>query len=175
MLLRVDELNALRGDLERYKGDKGKMRELLDDWLLLAYADGKTDVEDQLRGESKASVDRIRDVMYAKVGGKTVLERLEEDKELDDIEDLYLLFANERNRVYNTAANDTAKTLEAKYKTWNTMKDPRVRDTHDYLEGMTKPMNEPFYTYTGDSAQHPGAFGVAEQDINCRCWLTYTK
>lgn len=173
MLLRLDELNSLQSDIERYLGDKSKITDLMLDWLALAYADGKTDVEDQLRGETDIPVERIQEVIYAKVGGKTAFERLEDD--LDSIEDLLLLFENERQRVYNTAGNDTATELKAKFKTWHTMLDDRVRDTHDYLEGMVKPMNEPFYTYNGNSAMYPRSFGEASEDINCRCYLTYNK
>lgn len=173
MLLRLDELNSLQSDIERYLGNKSKITDLMLDWLALAYADGKTDVEDQLRGETDIPVGRIQEVIYAKVGGKTAFERLEDD--LDSIEDLFLLFENERQRVYNTAGHDTAENLGAKYKTWHTMLDNRVRDSHEYLEGMVKPMNEPFYTYNGNSAMYPRSFGEASEDINCRCYLTYNK
>lgn len=173
MLLRLDELNSLQSDIERYLGNKSKITDLMLDWLALAYADGKTDVEDQLRGETDIPVGRIQEVIYAKVGGKTAFERLEDD--LDSIEDLFLLFENERQRVYNTAGHDTAENLGAKYKTWHTMLDNRVRDSHEYLEGMVKPMNEPFYTYNGNSAMYPRSFGEASEDINCRCYVTYTK
>lgn len=173
MLLRLDELNSLQSDIERYLGDKSKITDLMLDWLALAYADGKTDVEDQLRGETDIPVGRIQEVIYAKVGGKNAFERLEDD--LDSIEDLLLLFENERQRVYNTAGNDTATELKAKFKTWHTMLDDRVRDTHDYLEGMVKPMNEPFYTYNGNSAMYPRSFGEPSEDIGCRCYCTYTK
>lgn len=173
MLLRLDELNSLQSDIERYLGNKSKITDLMLDWLALAYADGKTDVEDQLRGETDIPVGRIQEVIYAKVGGKTAFERLEDD--LDSIEDLFLLFENERQRVYNTAGHDTAENLGAKYKTWHTMLDNRVRDSHEYLEGMVKPMNEPFYTYNGNSAMYPRSFGEPSEDINCRCYVTYTK
>lgn len=173
MLLRIDELNSLKTDIERNLGNKSKLTDLMDDWLMLAYADGKTDVEDQLHGETNAAIERITDVVGAVVGGKTVFERIEDD--LDSIEDLYMLFENERQRVYNTAAHDTAENLGAKFKTWRTMEDERVRDTHFYLEGVTKSMNEPFYTYTGDSAMYPQNFTDAQNNINCRCYLTYTK
>lgn len=174
MLLRIDELNALKSDLERYMGDKRKLLDLMDDWQLLAYADGKSDVEDQLRGEANISIERIKDVCGAAVGGKTIDERIL-DEEMDDLEDLLMLFQNERQRVYNTAGNDAAEDLGAKFKTWHTMLDERVRDTHDYLEGMTKPMDEPFYTYNGNSAMYPRAFEEPSEDINCRCYLTYNR
>ena len=54
-------------------------------------------------------------------------------------------------------------------KHWVTMRDDKVRDTHDYLEGTEVPFNEDFYTYNGDHAPFPGMFGVPEEDVNCRC------
>lgn len=173
MLLRIDELNALKSDIERYRSDRHKLTDLMEDWLSLAYADGKADVEDQLRGETEISIERVMDVLFAEVGGKTAFDRIEDD--LDSIEELYLLFGNERQRVYNTAANDTAENLGAKFKTWHCQMLPTSRDTHIYLDGMQKPMEEPFYTYNGDSAMYPRSFGVAEEDINCVCYLTYNK
>lgn len=173
MLLRLDELNSLQSDIERYLGNKSKITDLMLDWLALAYADGKTDVEDQLRGETDIPVGRIQEVIYAKVGGKTAFERIEDD--LDSIEDLFLLFENERQRVYNTAGNDTAENLGAKYKTWHCQMLPTSRDTHIYLNGMQKPMNEPFYTYNGNSAMYPRSFGEPSEDINCLCYCTYNK
>ena len=174
MLLRIDELNALRSDLERYREDKAKLLDLMNDWQLLAYADGKTDVEDQLRGEAATSIERIRAVCAASVGGKTIDERIL-DEEMDDLEDLIMLFENERQRVYNTAGHDTATELGAKFKTWHTMEDERVRDTHFYLEGTTKPMDEPFYTYNGNAAMYPRSFEDASENVNCRCWVSYNK
>ena len=173
MLLRTDELNNLKSDIERYRGDRKKLSDLMDDWLMLAYADGKADVEEQLQGETQRSIERIMDVMYAEIGGKTAFDRIEDD--LDSLEDLYLLYENERQRVYNTAAHDTAEDLKAKYKTWHTMGDARVRDSHFYLDGETKQIDEEFHTIWGNSGQHPGAFNAPEDDIGCRCWLTYNK
>jgi uncharacterized protein with gpF-like domain len=54
-------------------------------------------------------------------------------------------------------------------KRWRTMNDDRVRDTHDYLEGMVVPFSERFYSYDGDSAEYPGGFALPENNINCRC------
>jgi hypothetical protein len=49
------------------------------------------------------------------------------------------------------------------------MQDDRVRDTHDYLEGMVVPFSSRFYTYDGDSADYPGGFTLPENNIGCRC------
>lgn len=56
-------------------------------------------------------------------------------------------------------------------KTWMTMLDEKVRDTHQYLEGMTIPLDDEFYTYDGDHAQAPGGFTSAAENCNCRCQL----
>lgn len=56
-------------------------------------------------------------------------------------------------------------------KTWVTMLDEKVRDTHQYLEGMTIPLDDEFYTYDGDHAQAPGGFTAAQNNVNCRCQL----
>ena len=174
MLLRSDELNVLKGNLERYKGNLNEIVGMITDWLFLAYADGKTDVEGQLGKDTEVSVDHVMDVISADIGGKNVYERIADDVYLEDLEALGLLVENERQRVYNTAAYDTAKSLNAKQKTWHCMMLPTSRDTHIYLDGMTKGIDEEFYTFNGNAAQHPGGFNVPEEDINCLCTLTFS-
>lgn len=80
----------------------------------------------------------------------------------------------ETHRIANTAALDTAKHAGAKSKTWVTMLDDKVRDTHDYLEGETVDIDEDFYTYDGDHASAPGLFELAENNVNCRCELLFS-
>lgn len=80
----------------------------------------------------------------------------------------------ETHRDANTAALETATRAGATSKTWVTMLDDRVRDTHNYLEGVTVSINEDFYTFGGAHAQAPGMFGVPEEDVNCRCELLFS-
>lgn len=174
MLIRNDELNVLRHDLRQYAGDTAKIKDLVLDWLLLAYADGVADVNRQLSGEWQPDIDRVQDVVSADVGGMTIDERIDQYIYLEDIEGLADIVGNERQRVYNTASYDTATALKAKTKTWHTMEDDKVRDTHEYIDRMTKPIDEPFYTFDGDSAMYPQGFESASNNINCRCYLTFT-
>ena len=77
-------------------------------------------------------------------------------------------------------------------KTWHTMKDERVRPQrvyktksgwkqgkskgkYDYqkMEGVQVPINEEFTLPSGAKTQAPGKSGVAGEDINCRCFLSY--
>ncbi len=55
-------------------------------------------------------------------------------------------------------------------KMWLSSRDDRVREAHMLLDGVTIPTNGQFTSpITGAFAVHPGAFGDAEDDINCRC------
>lgn len=55
------------------------------------------------------------------------------------------------------------------HKRWKTNLDGRERDTHHGLDGQTVALGENFKSASGATAPHPGAFGVADEDINCRC------
>lgn len=174
MLIRADELNVLKSDLERNWDDIDAAIEVALDWLLLAYADGKSDTEVQLNGHTEVGIDHVIGVISEEIGGKNVFERINEYVELNEVEDLVMMLGNERQRVYNTASFETATELGAKTKTWHTMEDNRVRDSHFYLDKVTKPINEEFHTIWGNSGQHPGGFNAPDDDINCRCYLTFT-
>lgn len=68
-------------------------------------------------------------------------------------------------------------------KTWRTKKDERVRPAkvkgksrqydHRRMEGVTLLVDEKFTFPSGARAQYPGGSGVAGEDINCRCSLSY--
>ena len=53
-------------------------------------------------------------------------------------------------------------------KEWLAVKDGATRDTHRELDGQVVILRAPF-SANGQSAQYPGGFGVAEEDIGCRC------
>ena len=61
-------------------------------------------------------------------------------------------------------------------KMWVSALDDRTRDSHADLDGQTVPVydedGEPgmfVSPETGDEAEYPGGFGVASEDISCRC------
>ena len=54
-------------------------------------------------------------------------------------------------------------------KRWLSSQDQVVRDTHKALNGQTVPTAAKFVSPSGATADHPGAFGVKKEDINCRC------
>lgn len=76
-------------------------------------------------------------------------------------------------------------------KIWRTMKDERVRPNrryktkkgwkngkpgkydHQKMDGVEIPVNEIFTLPSGAKTAAPGQSGVAGEDINCRCYLSY--
>jgi SPP1 gp7 family putative phage head morphogenesis protein len=78
----------------------------------------------------------------------------------------------ETTRIFNTAKNEAfiqAKGQGLVFKEkWLATKGDRTRDEHKDLDGTFK--NDKGYFVLGRyKAKHPGGFGVASMDINCRC------
>lgn len=88
------------------------------------------------------------------------------------------LVATDGHRVRMDARQHAGDFLQAVgftvEKTWISMNDERVRDTHFLLHGTTIPIDGYFHTVNGRS-QGPGLFGIAEEDVNCRCSLSIRK
>ena len=184
-ILPLDELNRMDSEIrERFgkeslqKRDKREEEDIIDELLdlfLLAYAMGNSVTNDNLSSDYAPSVDDVMKVVDAKVAGKTWRERVEEYFANGGTgEDIARIADTETHRIANTAALDAAKYAGASSKTWITMLDDRVRDTHDYLEGETVGINDDFYTYDGDHASAPGLFELAENNVNCRCELLFS-
>ena len=53
-------------------------------------------------------------------------------------------------------------------KQWDSTLDSRTRPHHAQLDGQIRELDEPF-EIAGRTAQYAGGFGVAAEDINCRC------
>jgi hypothetical protein len=183
-ILPLDELNRLNAEIRTRFGDsqlpqskadeEDVINELLD-LFLLAYAMGNSVTNSNLSSDWMPPVDEVMKVVDAKVADKTWRERVEEYFANGGTgADIARIADTEMHRIANTAALDTAKKAGATSKTWVTMLDDRVRETHDYLEGMTVDIDEDFYTYDGDHASAPGLFELAENNVNCRCELMFS-
>ncbi len=79
----------------------------------------------------------------------------------------------ESHRITNEVKMDTitkAKDSGADLvKQWDSVLDARTRSTHVYLDGQEREIDQPFKSASGYKAMYPGGFGVAAEDINCRC------
>ena len=180
-LMPFDELNKLEAALPEYmnggktKSDLDSLLDMLEDLFLLAYANGVESVNAMLGADVSADISDVQDTVDRKIAGETWRDRVRNYfSNGGTVDDIVRVMETETHRDYNEAALTTARKAGAKSKTWVTMMDDRVRETHDYLQSMTVGINEPFFTFDGDSAQAPGGFGLAENNVNCRCILTFS-
>ena len=184
-ILPMDELNRLEeqirerfGDQPLPQGDRRVVKEVEDlllDFLIFSYAMGNSVTNDGLSGTWVPTADEVELVVNAEVAGKTWTERIEDYFSNGGTgADIARIADTEMHRIANTAAFQTAKKAGAKNKTWITMADERVRDTHSYLELETVGIDEDFYTYDGDHASAPGMFSLAQNNVNCRCELLFS-
>lgn len=70
---------------------------------------------------------------------------------------------------------DMAKSGGFRTKTWHVTNPAKARDTHRALNGKTVAITEPFVTTKGNRLMMPcdPDCGVAEEVVNCHCFLTY--
>ena len=137
----------------------------------MAYVYGTKDVARSLNEEIKPDTDKMYNSVYKNIAGETWVKRIRDAQTEGEVE---RIFVTEAHRCFSDGQWDSADG-RANYKTWITMGDDKVRDTHWYLEGLTVGKNDYFYTLDGDRALRPYGFEYAENNIQCRCTLEYTK
>lgn len=140
----------------------------------------------------RIDVDDMNRTVFKEIAGKDWEQRVSEyyDSDSGTADDVIRVVDTDMNRIYNDSVLDVGEkanagrvewsnedlpvpdTKDRVMKTWQTMLDNRVRDTHEYLEGMTVPVGRRFYTYDGDSARYPGDFSNPANSINCRCRIS---
>ena len=166
---------------------KKNLSEFLDtteDILINAYVMGAKDTLEML-GEDTAEIDELNIIPSMQTALNHTTEGLTYRNRIIlgffeySTKEMQRLVGNEYHLMYCSGQNDIAKSYEATngkrvYKTWHTMKDDKVRDTHAYLEDESIPLDDYFYTWDGDKARFPGDFEKPENVINCRCILTYS-
>lgn len=193
-----DELNTIRLTLgeeifamvrEDGKPNRKRCEDIIFDLLTMGYVYGIEVAGLDLETDIPVDNARMREVAMLPTAGETFAQRL--DRHITEFEQstedvvmatdklvnaLSVLAETETHRTINQGIMDGAEWYEAEtgqtvYKQWVTMRDDRVRDTHDYLEGATVPLNARFYTYDGDSARFPGDFADPSNNVGCRCLI----
>lgn len=193
-----DELNTIRLTLgeevfamvrEDGKPNRKRCEDIIFDLLTMGYVYGIEVAGLDLETDIPVNNARMREVAMLPTAGETFAQRL--DRHITEFEQstedvvmatdklvnaLSVLAETETHRVINQGIMDGAEWYEAEtgqtvYKQWVTMRDDRVRDTHDYLEGATVPLSARFYTYDGDSARFPGDFADPSNNVGCRCLI----
>lgn len=168
--LAFDEINAL-SETDLSKEDVLSL-------MINAYRLGVRNTGNMLGYDVEADIEDMYEALFVLYDGKTWEDRYDEHKENNDKGGMKNLINSECHRVYTKGGQDGADKVSYAtdreiYKTWLTMLDNKVRDTHQYLEGMTIPSDEDFWTYDGDHAPQPGGFFDVSNNANCRCILIY--
>ena len=192
-----DELNNIRTEISKVvlgkevdrQSTRRRCEDIIFELITMGYVYGIEVAGLDLEADLPVDADRMREVAWKRTAGETFSQRIdthfreyEETKNAETlINQLSVIAETETHRSINTGAQDGAQEYadthprETVFKTWVTAGDDRVRDSHDYLEGATVPLNARFYTYDGDSALEPGDFVKPENNINCRCILRWSK
>ena len=80
-----------------------------------------------------------------------------------------MIARTETTRAAGFATEEGLRQSNLTEKEWLAVQDDRTRDTHSELDGQKRPLGESFVSSSGLNADYPGDFGVAAEDINCRC------
>ena len=181
-----DELNTfLTVTLPSHFDESGKVKSRQDeediidellDLFLLSYANGVAQTNQDLQFDYEPTLDDVMKTVDKEIAGKTWRERIEDYFDTTVTEaDIARIAETESHRDSNAAAYETAKAAGATEKVWHCMMLPTSRDTHVYLDGVAAPIDGEFYSFKGGSTQYPGQWGIAEEDVNCLCWLSYRR
>lgn len=178
--LDFDELNEL---VTASLTERNNAQEVVSDvrgWLIGAFQKGIWEIDEEFEFYYTMHPEEIDRYINHETEGKTYADRIEEYWHDAKPSEIKRVVETEFNRAYNQGRDITAKEYAKRngvqlYKKWHTMVDPKVRDTHSYLESEEVPASEEFYTFDGDHAMFPGGFTSAENNCNCRCFLTYSQ
>ena len=196
--LREELEQDFAGGIEQRRKRKPFIIDEILEMLIIAYMFGNESANEMLYGPVEnpdGTINRtvdidtseMNDAVFRRIAGKNWRERVEEYVETENgtVDDILRVVDTDMNRIYNDAILDVGERADTEetvqdngqakktvMKTWETMQDDRVRDTHDYLQSMTVPVNRRFYTFDGDSARYPGDFTDPQNNVNCRCRIS---
>ena len=184
-LMNWDELNLLRESAVDLIRDFRKSHDLkaVHRWcdymefvLCLIYDYGWKDAE-KIVGivPFKDGLDDI--CVNLEIEGETYRGRIVHQLDEDSLAGILRIIDTEAHRDYNTGVYDAGRQsgVPGLKKMWWTQMDNRVRDAHQYLNGVKVGIDDYFYTDTGERTLFPGGFGVPELDCNCRCFVTLSR
>lgn len=172
-LEKIDELNFIVEQI--WGNDLQTAQKRFQDALIDAYIEGFAGVEYLLGVDITLNYENALQVVNQIYGEQSITEKFTDYFNTEDKASLYRLFESEFHRAYNTGAlNGAIQSGQPIIKTWVTVRDDKVRETHAYLEGVSAPLDGYFYTADGDKALFPGGFEMAQNNANCRCILQYS-
>ena len=201
-LTQIDEINQLFFEVAETYPDIDTLNLAIHDFLTDMFLEGYAVIGYTLNDrERSADYELIEELLLLNVDGKNLYDRIDEYYEIAKKEKraekegtfdetaatesadmpkiapesaIKRVLETEGHRLYVEGGYARASDCGAKYKVWRTAEDEKVRDTHTYIADEKVPVDALFYTYDGDSTDKPGNFTLAENNVNCRCWLSYS-
>ena len=157
------DLDALKGEKIIFKKVGGKTwLDRLNDYFDDAFADEYGEFYVMIAGQRTPLSDAVMRI------AETETTRVFNETMLDLAIEVEVIFEDEEKPSPEARKPRVLKK-------WNTMEDERVRLSHAVLQNAEVGVSEYFRTIDGDKAQAPGMFETAQNNVNCRCWLTYRK
>ena len=149
---------------DQYKAAYGTLSDLLQKNKLAELKQIQTIISQGLQA-GKSAKDLVK-IIASTIGGVT-------EKEASGyIANALRIIRTETNRAMNDAAYASQKAAEDQgidiKKMWSATLDAGTRPVHGHLDGQIREISKPF-DMDGYTVMRPGQFGVAKQDINCRC------
>lgn len=151
------------------------------DMLIMAYVFGTEDADEELAATETVETDEMYSAIWRVIANKNWEQRVREyfDDPNGTVDDIMRVVETDTNRIYSDAVLNVGEKVSKRgvpvSKTWETMLDDRVRDTHEFLQSVTVPIDRRFTTFDGDSARYPGDFIDPQNNVNCRCYITVAK
>ncbi len=103
------------------------------------------------------------------------IARALEKRSETSVSQAYRITRTESHRIQNEVKYKTIDKVKNEkgadvVKQWDATIDRRTRPSHAALDGQLRETDQPFKSpMTGHTAMYPGGFGIAAEDINCRC------
>ena len=103
------------------------------------------------------------------------IARAVEKRSEASINQAYRITRTESHRIQNEVKYKTIDKVKSEkgadiVKQWDSTIDKRTRPSHAALDGQLREIDQPFKSpLNGHTAMYPGGFGIASEDINCRC------
>lgn len=140
------------------------------DFNKIALENNRSKVIEQIRSSITQSIAKGETLTQASARLKAALEQ--------NANNAFRIVQTETTRIIGEADQQSMQHavnqgLELE-KEWVTTRDGKERDSHLALDGQIVPVDKPFIIPSGENnagaeAMNPGGFGIAEEDINCRC------
>ena len=174
----LDEVNPLYSQLLKSVSEGAQLNseEIInecEDFLIAMYLSGLLSTE-QMSGKTvkRPSQDELMNTVYEKIDGETFADRIIKSCGMEfpnSAEWLERIFVTDGHRCFVNGQIYGARQTGG-IKVWDATMDNKTRPTHADLHNTALKLDEYFETPNG-KALAPAMFGVAEEDVNCRCIL----